>query len=73
MISRYLLIALAFALGVYRAIQGAWLPSSGLFAMAAGLVVLKLAERRRPLRPLAYICFAATATIIVMMIVQGRR
>jgi hypothetical protein len=72
-ISRYLLIALAFALGVYRAVQGAWLPSSGLFAMAIGLAVLKLAERRAALRPLAYVCFAATAATIVVMIVMGRR
>jgi hypothetical protein len=71
-ISRYLLITLAFALGIYRATQGAWLASAGLFAMAAGLVVLKLAERRRALKPLAYICFAATGLTIVAILIQGR-
>jgi hypothetical protein len=72
-ITRYLLIALAFGLGVYRAAQGAWLASAGLFAMAAGLVVLRLAERRPALRPIAYLCFVATALTIAAILIQGRQ
>jgi hypothetical protein len=72
-ISRYLLIALAFGLAVYRATQGAWLPASGLAAMAAGLIVLKLAERRAALKWVAYLCFAITAAVIISMLMTGRR
>jgi hypothetical protein len=72
-ISRYLLIVLALGLAVYRASQGAWLPASGLFAMAAGLIVLKLSERRPALKPLVYLGFAITAATIVAMLMTGRR
>jgi hypothetical protein len=72
-ITRYLLIVLAFGLGLFRAAQGAWLAAAGLFAMAAGLVVLKLAERRPALRPIAYVCFLATAVTIAVILVQGRQ
>ena len=72
MISRYLLIALAFGVGVFRATQGAWLASGGLFALGGGLVVLKLAERKPGLRPLAYVCFLATVATIVIILVQRR-
>jgi hypothetical protein len=73
MISRYLLIVLTIGVGLYRASQGAWLAASGLFAMGAGLIVLKLAERRPPLRRVAYLCFAATALTILIILVQGRQ
>ena len=72
MISRYLLIALALGVGVYRATQGAWLASGGLMTMAAGLVILKLAERAPRLRSIAYVCFAATAADIVVILIQRR-
>jgi hypothetical protein len=71
-ISRYLLIALAIGVGVYRATQGAWLASAGLLAMAAGLVVLKVAERAPRLRPFAYACFLATLASIVVILIQRR-
>ena len=73
MMTRYLLIAVAFGLGIYRATQGAWLASAGLFAMAAGLVALKLAERRPALRPVAYVCFLGTLATIVLILIQGRQ
>ena len=73
MFSRYLLIALAIGVGCYRAFQGAWLASGGLFALAAGLVVLKLAERTPRLRPLAYVCFLATAASIAVILIQRRQ
>jgi len=72
-ISRYVLIALALGVGLYRAAQGAWLASAGLLALAGGLVVLKLAERRPAIRPIAYVCFAATAATIVFILIQGRQ
>ena len=70
--SRYLLIALAIGVGVYRAVQGAWLASAGLFALAGGLVVLKWSEQRPAVRPFAYICFVWTAASIVMILAQYR-
>ena len=57
MISRYLVIALAFIAAGFRASQGAWLEATGLAGLGAGLTVLKLAERRPALKPLAYLGF----------------
>ena len=70
--TRYLLIALALGLGFYRLVQGSWLPSTGLLALAVGLIVLKVAEHRPALRPLAYVCLAATVVTIAVILVQGR-
>ena len=72
MISRYILIVLAFGVAIYRAVEGAYLASAGLVALGAGLVVLKLSEGKPRLRPLAYICFAATAVAIAIMLLQRR-
>jgi hypothetical protein len=71
--TRYLLIALALGLAAYRARQRAWLPAAGLLAMAIGLIVLKLAERRPGIRPVAYVCFAGTAVTIAVILVHGYR
>jgi hypothetical protein len=71
-VSRYILIFLALGVGVYRAVQGAWLAAGGLLALAAGLIVLKIAERRPAIRPVAYVCFLATAATIVVILVQAR-
>lgn len=68
--TRYVLIVLALALGVYRLSQGAWIPSTGLLTLAAGLIALKVAERRPSLRPIAYICFAGAFVTIVVVLVQ---
>lgn len=73
MISRYVLTAVVFAVGVYRLTQGAWLASAGLFAMGAGLVVLKIAEKKPAVRPYAYACFLGTAAAIVTILLQGRQ
>ena len=73
MISRYFLIVLAFGVGLYRVAQGAWLASAGLFALGGGLLVLKAAEKRPALKPLAYACFALTAVTIAIVIAQQSR
>ena len=72
MLSRYILIALAFGVAIYRATEGAYLASAGLVALGGGLVVLKLAERKPRLRLLAYICFGATAVSIAIILIQRR-
>ena len=72
MISRYLLIALAFGAGVYRAMQGAWLTSAGLLALGGGLVILRVSQRQPALKRVAYLCFAVTAATLVTVLMQRR-
>jgi hypothetical protein len=60
-LSRYIVIALAFGLAVYRAAQGAWVESTGLVGLGAGLVMLRVSATRPSLRPLAYLGFLITA------------
>ena len=71
MISRYLLILLAFGVGIDRAAQGAWLAAAGLFALGVGLLVLKAAEKRPEIKPIAYLCFFATAASIGSTAIVG--
>lgn len=61
MFSRYLVIALALGAAVYRASQGAWIESIGLFGLGGGLVVLRLSATRPQLKPIAYLGFLVTA------------
>lgn len=70
MITRYFVIALAFAAAVYRASQGAWVEAIGLIGLGAGLVVLKLATTRPALRPLAYAAFLVTAATIAVVLIR---
>ena len=73
MFSRYVLIVLAFGVGVYRVTQGAWLAAAGLFALGGGLLVLRAAEKRPALKPIAWACFGVTAVTIAVILVQQRR
>jgi hypothetical protein len=57
--SRYLVIALALGAAVFRASQGAWIESIGLFGLGGGLVALKLSATRPRLRPFAYAGFSS--------------
>ena len=72
MISRPLVIILAFGAAVYRATQAAWVEAAGLAGLGAGLVILSLAARRPSLRPLAWLAFLLTAASIVAVLVRGR-
>jgi hypothetical protein len=67
-ISRYLVIALAFIAGAMRIAQGAWVEAAGLFGLGAGLAILKLA--RPALRPVAYVAFLITALSIVIVLLR---
>ena len=71
MFTRYLAIMAAFGASVFRASQGAWVEAAGLLGLGSGLVMLKVAERRPAIKPLAYIAFAVTA-ISVAISVQRR-
>lgn len=70
MISRYLVIALAFGAGAYRFSQGAWVEGTGLLALGAGLIVLKLAATRPKIKPVAYVAFLLTAISIAVVIAR---
>jgi hypothetical protein len=63
-ISRYLVIALAFIAAAFRASQGAWVETTGLVGLGVGLVVLKLAATKPALRPIAYLAFLVTALAV---------
>jgi hypothetical protein len=67
-ISRYLVIALAFIAGAMRIAQDAWIEAAGLFGLGAGLAILKLA--RPALRPVAYVAFVITALSIVIVLLR---
>lgn len=70
MISRPLVIALAFIAAGIRASQGAWPETIGLTALGAGLVILRVAERRPALRQYAWLCFFLTAAVIVLVLLR---
>jgi hypothetical protein len=67
-ISRYLVIALAFIAGAMRVSQGAWIEAAGLFGLGAGLAILRLA--RPAWRPAAYVFFLLTALSIVLVLLR---
>jgi hypothetical protein len=61
-ISRYFVIALAIVAAALRARDKAWVEVIGLSALAAGLLVLRVAEARRQpaLKKVAWVLFAFT-------------
>jgi hypothetical protein len=70
-VSRYLVIVLAFGTAVLQATRGAWLEAAGLAGLGGGLVLLKLSATRPALRRAAWVAFALTA--LAMAIVFARR
>ena len=70
MISRYLVITLAFIAAGFRASQGAWVEAAGLASLGAGLTALKIAERWPAVKPLAYLCFLGTALSMVVVLIR---
>ena len=64
MISRYLVIALAFGAAAYRFSQGAMLEAFGLVGLGGGLLCLKLAERRPVFKRLSRVGFTMTIVAI---------
>lgn len=72
MISRYVVIALAFGVAIYRMYEGAWIEAAGLLGLGGGLVCLKLGERQPAYRRFAWVGFAVTALAIVSLILRTR-
>jgi hypothetical protein len=70
LVSRYLIIALALGAAAMRIAQHAWIESTGLAALAAGLVILQMAARRPALKPLAWAAFTVTAATMVVVWVR---
>lgn len=72
MISRYFVIALAVVAAVVRARDHAWVETTGLGALAAGLACLRFADARQQpgLKKLAWALFAIT--LVAMGIVFQR-
>ena len=71
MISRSLVIVLAFLAAGMRASQGAWTETTGLAALGTGLVLLRVAETRPAFRTYAFTCFAVTAVAMVMVVARN--
>jgi hypothetical protein len=71
-ISRTLVILLAFGAAVYRATHAAWIEAAGLASLGSGLVILTIAARRPALRPLAWLAFLLTAASILLVLLRGR-
>jgi len=67
LISRTLVIVLAFVAAGMRASQGAWVETAGLVGLAAGLICLRTAERRPAFKIYAWMCFAITAMAMAIV------
>jgi hypothetical protein len=66
-ISRVLVIVLAFIVAAVQASRGAWIESAGLVGLGAGLLILRLwgAQPRR--RWLAWAAFSVTAAAMIVV------
>jgi hypothetical protein len=63
-ISRVFVIVLALGAAAYRFATGAQVEALGLLGLGLGLIFLKVAETRPPLRRYAYLSFLVTAIVI---------
>ena len=70
MISRPLVIILAFVAAGIRASQGAWPETLGLAALGSGLVILRVGDTRPAIRQYAWLCFLVTAIVIVLVLLR---
>jgi hypothetical protein len=69
-ISRLLVIALAFGAAVVKAMQGAWVEAVGLAGLGAGLAALRFVDNRSIARPIAWACFLVTALAIGIVLIR---
>ena len=67
MISRTLVIVLAFVAAGMRASQGAWVETTGLLGLAAGLLCLRAAGQRPAFKTYAWLCFSLTAMAMAIV------
>jgi len=69
-ISRYIVIALAFGVALFQASRGNWIEATGLAGLGAGLVLLRFAPREPRYRRAAYACFVITAVAVGFVLVK---
>jgi hypothetical protein len=69
-ISRYLVITLAFVAAGVRASQSAWIEACGLAGLGLGLTFLKLATRWPILRVAAYAGFTCTGLSMLLVLLR---
>jgi hypothetical protein len=67
MISRVLIILLAFIVAGVQATRGAWVESAGLAGLGLGLLILRVWGARPGRRWLAWPAFAITAAAMVIV------
>ena len=72
MVTRTVVIILAFAAAAYRASQGAFVEAAGLAGLGSGLLLLRIAAGRIAYRNAAIGCFAVTAASILAVIIRDR-
>jgi hypothetical protein len=70
MISRYLVITLAFIAAAIQVQLGAWIEAIGLFFLGFGLIALKIAATRPAWKRTAWLSFGATAVSIVVALLR---
>lgn len=70
MISRYIVIVLAFGVALFQASRGNWLEATGLFGLGGGLALLRFGPKEPRFRRAAYVCFAVTAIAIILVLVR---
>jgi len=69
-ISRVIVIILAFGAAVYRASEGAFVEAAGLAGLGVGLWLLRVGGTRASYRNAAVGCFAVTAISILFVIIR---
>jgi hypothetical protein len=72
-ISRYIVIVLAYGAAIYRITQGAFVEAACLAALGTGLVVLRAAPAPSPYRRLAWLCFLVTAVSVGVVLARTPR
>ncbi len=70
MVSRFIVIILAFAAALYRLSHGAFVEAAGLAGLGGGLLCLRLAVKRPSLRYAAYMGFLLTGISILVVIIR---
>jgi hypothetical protein len=66
-ISRVLVIVLAFIVAAVQATRGAWIESAGLVGLGTGLLILRVWGAHPRRRWLAWAAFAVTAVAMVVV------
>jgi hypothetical protein len=71
MVSRYIVIALAFGVAVLQATRGAWVEAVGLLGLGIGLVVLRVTSHPAK-RRVAWLAFLVTGVAIIIVLLRMR-